>query len=262
VHFYAKIERMKLPVYTLLLILLFIVSLCGYTQVSPKDSVIQMPLFNVSYAHQFPFGQMGERFGNNSNLGWDFLFKTKQNWVWGINMSFLFGNNLKETDILDELKTNQGHIIDADGKYALVVLSERGYSYNFMAGKLFPLFSPNPNSGIVFTAGPGFLQHKIKIDNPGNSAPQLNSEYIKGYDRLSNGFALKSFAGYYYLSNYRLINFFAGIEFTYANTKNRREYNYDKKEYDKKNYTDMLLGIRAGWVLPLYKKTPRNFYFY
>ena len=110
--------------------------------------------------------------------------------------------------------------------------------------------------------GIGFLQHKKRIEVTGNVVPELTRDYRKGYDRLSNGPAITQFIGYHYLSNRRLINFFGGFEAIAALTKNRRGYNYDTMEYDNKQRFDLLYGIRFGWIIPLYKKKPKEFYFY
>ncbi len=82
----------------------------------------------------------------------------------------------------------------------------------------------------------------------------------KGYDRLSNGIGFTQSVGYLFLSNNRIANFFAGIEMNEAFTKNRRDFNYDQMKKDNQLRTDLLFGIRIGWILPLYKKAPKEFY--
>ena len=86
-------------------------------------------------------------------------------------------------------------------------------------GYVFPVLSPNPNSGIIVSGGIGILQHKILIDFRDAQIPQLGEEYKKGYDRLSYGLALNQFVGYVFFGNKKLINFYAGVELTQAWTK-------------------------------------------
>lgn len=255
--------RVYLIVYWLIFLLGFLfdpVTTRGQSNI--KDSAISIPFIGVSYSYQIPAGDLVNNYGPNSNLGGSFLVKTSKNWIYGIDGSFLFGSNVKDTTVLDNIKTSQGQVIDQDGKYAEIFFYERGYSLSARGGKIFSFKKPNANSGIIFLSGIGFLQHKMRIEVTGNTVPELTSEYRKGYDRLSNGLALSQFLGYQYLGNSRLINFFGGIEMMAAFTKNRREYNYDTMEYDNKKRLDLLYGIRFGWILPLYKKLPKDFYFY
>lgn len=110
--------------------------------------------------------------------------------------------------------------------------------------------------------GAGLLQHKIRIETIGNTVPQLDKEYKKGYDRLSNGLSLHEMIGYYHFGNKHLINFYAGFEFIQAFTENRRSYNFDEMKKDETKRVDLLFGIRAGWMLPVYRRAPQKFYFY
>ena len=106
------------------------------------------------------------------------------------------------------------------------------------------------------------MRHKIKIDDIGHQSPQLVDPYPQGYDRLTAGFGAHEFIGYVYFSNKRLLNFFGGFEFTQAFTKSQRSFDYDLMKADVEKRTDLLNGIRIGWILPLYKRTPQEFYFH
>lgn len=240
---------------------LFVFPLFSFTQINVKDSSVFAPLLGFSYAFQIPDGNLVTHYGPNSNIGGNFIVKTKNNWLYGLDGSFLFGSNVKDTMVLNHLETDQGFIIDRDGRFAEVLFYERGFSLSARGGKVLALGKPNPNSGIILLAGIGFLQHKMRIEITGNTVPQLSSEYRKGYDRLSNGPAFTQFVGYQYLSSRRLINFFGGLEAVAAYTENRRGYNYDTMEYDTEKHLDLLFGIRFGWILPLYKKMPQAYYF-
>lgn len=227
-----------------------------------KDSSLFFPMVKFSYAFQLPGGNLEKRFGYNSNVGLHFSIKTKKNFIFGASGSFLFGDQIKENGILDSLKTSGGFIINQNGNPSVVRLFERGFTISLHMGKIFPVFSPNKNSGIMAYAGPAFLRHKIKMNDIGRQSPQLVEPYPKGYDRLTAGFGLHEFIGYVYLGNTRILNFFLGIEFMQAFTKSQRSYDYDLMKADTDKRTDLLYGIRAGWILPLYKKTPQQFYYH
>ncbi len=231
-------------------------------QVSLRDSSIHMHVVTIGYAFQLPAGDLAERFGWNSMIQGGYYYKFKSQITLGLNGAFLFGNQVKETNMLNALISEGGGIVDQDGKFADIRFYERGFHFSLTAGKMISWNKPNPNSGILILAGAGLLQHKIRIETIGNTVPQLNKEYKKGYDRLSNGLSLHEIIGYYYFGNKHLVNFYVGLEFIQAFTQNRRSFNYDEMRKDDRKRTDLLFGLRAGWMLPLYKRAPHKFYFY
>lgn len=251
---------MKRKIFFFIFFLIF--SQAGFSQASIKDSSIFVPLVKMSYALQLPGGNMSKRFGLNSAVNLSLIFKTKKNLLFGIDGGFIFGNQIREDGILDSISTSDGQIINSNGQYATVRQFERGFTVMAKFGKLFPVLGPNPNSGIFFEFGAGFLQHKVRIDDVGNSSPQLSKEYKKGYDRLTNGIAATQYIGYQYLSNKRMVNFFFGLEIYGAVTQSRRSWDYDLMQTDTQTRFDLLYGFRAGWILPLYKKAPDEFYYY
>lgn len=245
----------------LILIVCVFTAFSGKSQSSLKDSSINHFMVSPSVSFQLPGGDLKDRFGINSAIGLSFDYKLKNQFSFGIDGTFIFGNQLKENSILDAIRTSEGDIIDADGNIADILIFERGFTVTLNAGYLFTWNKPNPNSGIYFKMGAGFLQHKIRIEHNNNAIPILEDDYLKGYDRLTNGFLLTEFIGYRYLSNKRLLNFFAGFEFMQGLTVNRRDYNFDLMGPDKTKRIDLLSGIRFGWILPIYKQAPQEFYY-
>jgi len=233
----------------------------AFSQQNIKDSTIAFPMIGASAAYQIPGGDLDQRFGNNFNIGGVFQWKTKKNYVFGLDGQFIFGNKVHENNILDSLATNQGGIISSQGDFADVILYERGLKFELKLGKIFPVFGPNKNSGLFTSIGAGVLQHKIRIENQGSSIPAIEDDYKKGYDRLTNGLSLTAFAGYMNFGNKRLVNFYAGVEITQAFTQNRRSFNFDSREQDLKKRNDLLIGFRVAWVIPIYRRVPREFYY-
>ncbi|MFI5150681.1 MAG: hypothetical protein ACHQRM_13165 [Bacteroidia bacterium] len=230
-------------------------------QINIKDSCVHIPMLQFSYAGQFPGGDMAHRFGYNSNICLNYSFKTSKNWVFGVDFAYIFGNQVRES-VLDSISTRNHFVIDVNGELAEIHLWERGFSTTAWAGKLFPVYGPNPNCGLQTSIGLGFLQHHIKIEDIGNRSPQLAGDLKKGYDRLTNGPSVSEYIGYTYLSNNRFVNFFFGIEFTQAFTQDRRSWDYEMMKVDDKQRVDLLYGLRAGWILPLYKKNVAIHYYY
>lgn len=208
-------------------------------------------LVNIALAGQFPDGDMAERFGANLNVGGSLLYLTSSKWLVGVEGSFLFGNNLKE-DVLANLRTSDGNIIGSSKEYTDVISEERGWFIGATIGKIIPFKANDKRSGLRLTVSAGMLQHKISIDDQSGEVPQLADEYMKGYDRLTNGFALTEFIGYQHFSKNRLINYFLGFEFTQGFTQNRRSFNFDTMTTEEGSRLDLLYGFRVGWTLPLY----------
>jgi hypothetical protein len=234
-----------------------------FAQVNIHDSTIFTPLISATFGYQFPGGDLAKQFGSNASIGGSIMFKTRHNWLFGAEGNFMFGQTVKNSDsLLNIISTREGFIIDANGNYADLVYYERGYNFFAKFGKVISLLAPNPNSGFTLVAGAGYIQDKIRIHNPGNTAPQLLGDYKKGYDRLNGGLALTGSLGYMYLSNTRLVNFSLSFEFMQAWTKPYRERDFDTGKQDTRNLSSQFYTIRVSWIIPLYRRVPKEFYVY
>ena len=225
-----------------------------------QDSAYTIPMINVSFAKQWPSVDLANKFGPNNNIGASFIVKSKTNWVYGIKGSFLWGGKIQDQSILNGIKTIDDVVIDDEGRETTIFLGQRGSSGFALGGRFFNILAPNKNSGIVTYIGVGFLQHKISIKFK-DEIISLTDEHKKGYDRYSLGYAFNGYVGYLFLSKNRLLNFFGGFDYTYGKTKSLRKYNYDTNLPDNKVNTDVLYGIRLGWIIRLNKRQADNFYY-
>ncbi|MEZ5197537.1 MAG: hypothetical protein R2764_14415 [Bacteroidales bacterium] len=235
-----------------------------WAQPSVSDTSMSIPMFYITYMYQFPGGDLAERYGNSSSIGGGFQWKTDKNWIVGIEYTYLFGQDVKISDqIMENIKTEDGNIISMAGTYASFHTYERGYYVSARFGKLIPVLSPNPNSGFVIMGSLGYFQHKIRIEVADNSAPQLMDDYKKGYDRLTGGFGISEQLGYLFLSNSHLWNFYLGVEFNQAWTAPLRDVNFDTGKPDEiLNRFDSMIGIKAAWFIPIFKRLPQKYYYY
>ncbi len=250
-------------VLSILFLLIMFPGLSVKAQLSIKDSAIAVHLIQGHYSVQIPGGDISDRFGLSSSVGPGYLYKTSKNWVIGAEGGFIFGNNVKNTNnILDNIETADGNIVDLEGIYATYHFYERGYYVLGKFGKVLSWGRPNPNSGILLGFGGGYLQHKILIDHRDKTAPQITGDYSKGYDELKRGPALNIFAGYLFLGNTRVVNFYTGIDVTFAYTQNVHPYSFAKMEYNTGNFTDLLVSLKLGWMIPAYRRAPKEFYYY
>ncbi|MBI9035886.1 MAG: hypothetical protein JEZ03_15600 [Bacteroidales bacterium] len=235
-----------------------------WAQKDIQDTTITIKYITANYGFHFPGGDLAERFGPASTIGAGFGYKTDANWLWEFNADFLFGNVLREPDFMENLYTSQDHIIDAEGIFSQITPSERGGMFNARVGKIFPVFGPNPNSGIQISVSPGIMYHKIHIEVDNNNAPQLIDDYKKGYDRLTFGYNLEEFIGFIHFDNSNLFNFYGGFEFRQAITKSIRAFDFDKMSSDNKQRIDLMYGIRVGWMIPIFreKRAVEEFIYY
>lgn len=226
-----------------------------------EDSTISITMFDIGYAYQIPGADLAKRFGNNSALSLGMQYKIKSNWIFGLHGSFIFGDNIREDTILKNLSTSNNQIITNVGTYAEVYQYQRGYTLTATIGKIIPAWGPNKNTGIILSAGVGFINHKIRFEVADNNVYPLGGDYKTGYDRKTNGLCLTQFVGYRYMGNRRLLNFFAGFEFIQGFTQNRRAYNFDLMGPDHSKRLDLLYGIKVGWVLPIYRRDAGTYFY-
>lgn len=244
--------------------LLLLLPLCQqvHAQVSIRDTSMALTAVSASYAYQIPGGDMALRFGGNSNLGINVLRKFPSNYLIGLEGAFLFGNQVRESGLLRNVITREGQIVDQDGVMADIQLFERGYTIMAVAGKIIPVAGPNPNSGLMLKLGFGYIRHKIRIQTQKNEVPNLQGDYLQGYDRLSAGPASMLYIGYQHFGNRGRINFNIGFEMTTGFTQPLRAFNFDTERAETGTRFDGLMGLRAGWSLPIYKRRDDRIHFY
>jgi len=246
-----------------IIILLTLLSFPLLAQRNVRTETIATPWIGIHYGLNQPTSNLQERFGLLNNLGFNAGYKTKRNWFFGSDINFFFGNQIKTGDILKNLRDSYGNVTDVNGDVAVILLFSRGYNTNLSIGKILPLFGSNPNSGIFIQAGAGYMQYHIRIESNKQIIPQVELDYRKGYDRLTGGFTSHEFLGYAYMSNNGLINFYAGFYFLQGYTFNQRTVFFDQpnEQVSKALRHDNLYGLRAGWLIPIYKSKPKDFYY-
>lgn len=234
-----------------------------FSQANISDSSILLPNLKLGISAGFPSNDLKETFGTSAIINTKFDVKFKSQWFVGAQYNFLFGGSVKDSAMLDELITEGGGIINTNGEFGTFEMLQRGHHIGIHAGRLFSVLAPNPNSGFIASVGVGVFTYKINFNNISGDLIQLNGEYSKGYDRYTAGHSFTEFFGYQYFSNNRLLNFYAGVEFTQAFTRIRRGYQVDFEVNDPRfgSRMDNLFSIQFGWMLPLYKRPPKEFYY-
>ncbi len=214
-----------------------------------------------TYGYYFPLADLKNRFGNNFNIGIspNYYFNNSNYYI-GLDFSYLFGTDVKINPLSNMTDIN-GQLISIDKSYAALTLDERGFLAGLNIGKIMS-FNQNKRSGLKIEVGGYIFRHWIHFQKDFGILPQLEGEYLKGYDRLTGGLAIKEFIGYQYLDKDSKINFYLGLDMYQGFTKSLRKFNYDQAQYDLKSRNDFLWGIKAGWILPLYiEKHPEEIYY-
>ena len=105
--------------------------------------------------------------------------------------------------------------------------------------------------------------HKFRIETQDHVVPQIELDYRRGYDRLSAGINTSQFVGYAHMANRGFVNFYTGFYVQQGFTYNKRTVWYDQP--DTEVPTDMMFdlqyGVKFAWMIPIYKRKPKDFYF-
>lgn len=225
-------------------------------------------ILNGNGGIDMPGADMAKRFGSSFRLGPAVMYKTSSNWLFGAKFDFIIGKNVTEDSLMINIRDkyatyshNLYEFINNDGQRIGVPVYERGYAVGAMAGKIFPLAALHPDNGITILTTAGIMQHRIDIYDKDKSVMSIRGQYLKGYDRLSNGAFVEQYVGYSYFANNKLINFTIGLDFLAGFTQGRRDYLFDVMRPDNAKRLDILYGIRAGWFIPIFKKKSEDLFF-
>ncbi|MCO5259309.1 MAG: hypothetical protein M9916_04125 [Crocinitomicaceae bacterium] len=249
----------------ILFIVLFFAPLVAISQRNMMDSIVPTPLFGVQYGGTWSGADLKQRYGYFNQVGGTFGYKFQKNWYLGFEGDFLFGKKIKISnyDLFHYFVDSYGNITDQNGDIGSVLTFSRGYHLNIEGGKVIQQAGHNKNSGLFLKLGVGFLSHKIRIETNNNVIPLLEKDYRKGYDRLTDGINLSQFVGYLFMSDNNFLNFYAGFYIQEGFTKNRRPLFWDQPNTPVPTNTrfDLLYGFKVGWLIPVYKRVPKSFYF-
>ncbi|MBW7868106.1 MAG: hypothetical protein H3C31_07270 [Brumimicrobium sp.] len=227
------------------------------------EEAIGTPYIGIHYGANWPGGAYAQRYGFTNMLGSHAGYKTKKNWIYALDGNFLFGNKIKVEGLIQNLMDSNGNILNTSGGSSIVLLFNRGFNINASVGKIIPVWNPNPNSGITITLDAGYFWNRLRIETQEDEVPQLRGDYLKGYDRLEIGVNTSEFIGYTFMANRGIFNFYAGFYFQQQFTRDQRDIFWDHPNelVDKKIRIGHLFGLRAGWLIPIYKRMPKEFYY-
>ncbi len=221
-----------------------------FGQSDTSNVKISMVSANLGYGIDFPGGDLSERFGQSLSFisGIEYLINGKDGI--GIDYIFNFGNKVKE-DIFLGYRNENGYVIGIDGNPSILFLRQRG---NYLGLNYSRIFKPsNKTSGLKLSLGAGILTHKIRVVDDSRNLVLAEDPYLKGFDRLTRGFALKQELVYQHHSRNKAFHFNVGFNIMEGFTKQLREVNFDTGDRISTKRLDIIYGVRITWMIPLSK---------
>ncbi len=243
----------------LLLLPVLLVSFVATAQT--KGTADKFPFVYATYSVQAPGGDMADKYGLCSDIGGGLGLKTSSNWIFSLEGSYLFGNEVKEDPLLS-ISNSDGGITDRYGAPAQIFMRMSGFHFRGIFGKIIPVLGSNKNSGLLLKGSVGMMQHRIFYSNTGNNTPQILDSYTDGYDRMCNGFAVTEFIGWQQFSEKKFYNFFAGFEFTQGFTQNQRQWDFATNQKIDDPRLDLLYAFRVGIMIRLKSRQSTDYYYF
>ena len=215
-----------------------------------------------TFSFDWPQQDLADRFGVSNTMGLhlEHFWGGRQIFA-GVQGHYGFGSEVYE-DVLSNLRTPSGDIIGNNGTIASVFLRERYWYTGAYAGKTFGFIGQEQRSGLRLAVGGGVWQHWIRVQDDTNSAAQIAGDYVRGYDRMTNGPAVYASVGYQHFSSNGLINLHVSFEVLKGFLTHRRAWNFAENTPGGEEREDMLMGIRVAWALPFFYGGEQEVIFY
>ncbi len=234
-----------------------------FAQVSIGDSAIRLATLEVTYRGGLPGEDLGQRFGYLSCMGLQSSIKFANNFYLSGGVQVLFGDVVKENDVLRHIAEQGGLLIGNTGVLTGYRINATGWLVPLSIGKIFPIFpGHNPNSGVYVEIGGQYLRHRLGFQSYDDDVVQITGDYRKGYDRLTAGFGLRQSVGYTFFDPKGYVNFSIGLDLSQSFTRGQRTIQFDTGLPDDTPRLDLLTGLRASWTFPLYQRAPDRSYYY
>ena len=216
----------------------------------------------LHFGGQAPTGVLADRFGLSNTVGVGVRRTTSAGWRFGAHYRFQTGADVREPGLLQNLRDPNGHIIDNEGRIALVTAQQRGTLLYLSAGRKWTTDARHPETGFIAELGIGFWEHKVHFQNRGNRVTQLDPPHLAGYDRLTGGALLLPRTGFEYHSPNGQARFQCGVEAFLGRLQPSRTWNADTEMADAGPRSDGAIGVFAGWILRLKARSTSIDYYY
>ena len=113
-----------------------------------------------------PARAVGRRAGSDGNtvgIGW--RRTAASGWRYGVQYRFQTGADVREPGLLSNLINPNGHVIDNEGRIALLTAQQRGTLLLATLGRKWSLGARHPETGFIAEMGAGFWEHKVHFQS-------------------------------------------------------------------------------------------------
>ena len=240
---------------------LFLTNLLNAQEKQAAPKRIQIPFVHFDGGISLMGGDMAGISNYNLVVGGGFGLKSKKNFLYDIDFSYSFSDEVKEPwKLIPNIVTKNGLILDNGGTNAAISYSLRSYSFMAKFGKILLPTKRNKDAGFFGMLGVGYLGSFYRIKEQKNAVPQIYKDYGKLYDKHRGGIALSQSIGFIHFGEQNLSNFIIQFEVKENFSKSLRDFDMILNEKDTKSYMDIYCGLKVSWMFPFKKKVKEYYY--
>ncbi len=210
-------------------------------------------LMHVAATYSVNAGDWADRYPAYTALPLRLEYYHKNKYTLGADFSFYLGSQVNSAGMFPGMTDEDGALRDNNGYPAVVRYYMRGWSSRAYALRIIPL---NRNTkkearwSMQLGGGLGYTRHYTKFNFDLDMVPQLEDEYLGGYDRLTAGTQLFEQIRFQYLDN-SSVSLSAGFEFLQGFTKHQRAYDFTTRSPQNQGYFDLGIGAFIGVIIPI-----------
>ena len=223
------------------------------TSVNKKSEEKSWILMHVAATYSVNAGDWADRYPAYTALPLRLEYYHQNKYALGADFSFYLGSQVNSGGMFPDMTDDDGSIRDNNGYPAVIRYYMRGWSTRDYALKIIPL-NKTPKSEARWTmqlgGGLGYTRHYTKFNFDLDMVPQLENEYLGGYDRLSTGAQLFEQIRFQYLDN-SSVSLTAGFELLQGFTQHQRAYDFTNRTIGNQNYFDLGFGAFIGVIIPI-----------
>jgi hypothetical protein len=218
-----------------------------------KDEEKSWILMHVAATYSVNAGDWADRYPAYTALPLRLEYYHKNKYTLGADFSFYLGSQVNSAGIFPDMTDADGSLRDNNGYPAVIRYYMRGWSSRAYALKIIPLnynAAKEARWSLQLGGGVGYTRHYTKFNFDLDMVPQLEEEYLGGYDRLTAGTQIFEQIRFQYLNN-SLVSLSAGFEFLQGFTKHQRAYDFTTRSPQNQGYFDLGIGAFIGVIIPI-----------
>lgn len=210
-------------------------------------------LMHVATSYNVNSGDWASRYPAYTSLPLRVEYYHRNKFTLGADFNFYLGSQVNSVGMFPDMTDNDGSLRDNNGYPAVIRYYMRGWSSRIYGLKIIPLnrnLSKEARWTLQLGGGLGYTKHFTKFTFDTDMVPQLEGEYLGGYDRLTTGTQFFEQIRFQYLDN-SSVSLAAGFEFVQGLTKQQRAYDFTTRSIPKQSNLDLGIGAFIGVIIPI-----------